>query len=61
MLYLYIYFIRSVEQQNVQQNANCHNRRKTLEKKEERRIQSFDNKCIRRLVGIPWTLYNEIL
>ena len=27
----------------------------TLKKEEERRIQSFENKCIRKLMRIPWT------
>jgi len=27
----------------------------TLKKQEERRIQAFENKCIRKLLKIPWT------
>ena len=27
----------------------------TLKKEEERRIQAFENKCIRKLLRIPWT------
>ena len=27
----------------------------TLKKQEERRIQAFENKCIRKLLSIPWT------
>ena len=28
---------------------------RTLKKREERRIQAFENKCIRKLLRIPWT------
>ena len=27
----------------------------TLKKEEERRIQAFENKCMRKLLRIPWT------
>ena len=32
----------------------------TLKKQEEKRIQAFENKCIRKLLRIPWTMWLKI-